>query len=101
MNVRNSTEILYYDMGQGVETFSTRKNSELPYPVLQPHQIHGDEVRIVNNRLTDRESFRGVDALITQLIDFPIGVEVLIVYQFLCMTQLRELLLPYIVVGVE
>lgn len=33
-----------YDMGHGVEAFSTEKGEVLPFPVIQAHQVHGDKV---------------------------------------------------------
>lgn len=33
-----------YDMGVGVEAFSTERGAVLPFPVIQAHQVHGDRV---------------------------------------------------------
>lgn len=33
-----------YDMGPGVEAFSTERGAVLPFPVIQAHQVHGDKV---------------------------------------------------------
>ncbi len=67
-------DLLYYDIGTDVEAFSTKKGSDLPYNVLQPHQVHGDSVAIIDDRQLTRENLRGIDALVTNLDDFPIGV---------------------------
>lgn len=68
------TGLLLYNLGEGVEAFSTRINSELPYHVIQPHQVHGDKVAIITDRMTTREQLEGIDALITNLTECPIGV---------------------------
>jgi len=61
-------------MGEGVEAFSTRKESALPYYVIQPHQVHEDKIAIIDNPYIDRENLRGIDALITSLDGCAIGV---------------------------
>ena len=38
--------LLHYSFGPGIEAFTTRRDSVLPYPVIQGHQIHGTEVAI-------------------------------------------------------
>lgn len=63
-----------YRLHPDVEAFSTEIGEELPYAVLQPHQTHTANVRIVATPDTPRESLQGVDALITPLADFAIGV---------------------------
>ncbi len=68
------SQLLYYDFGLEVEAFSTKINSQLPYYVIQSHQRNGDEVAIINDRTTKREQLEGIDALITDLIECPIGV---------------------------
>ena len=69
-----NTNLLQYNIADGVTAFSTMRNAELPYPVLQPHQIHGDEVAVVESRTLTRDDLQGVDALITALDDYPIAV---------------------------
>ena len=49
-------DLLYYDMGDGAEAFSTRKESVMPYHVIQPHQVHGDKIAVVVNPNIDREA---------------------------------------------
>lgn len=66
--------LLYYDISPGVEAFSTMLASTLPYPVLQPHQTHGINVRIIDNPSIDREDLYDTDALMTNLVDFAIAV---------------------------
>lgn len=70
----SSSELLRYDLGPGVEAFSTRRDSELPYPVVQSHQVHGVRVAIVDRPDLTREDLEGVDALVTALPDCAIGV---------------------------
>lgn len=65
---------MHYNLHPDVEAFSTRIGEELPYAVLQPHQTHTDNVRVISDRATSREDLRDVDALITSLPDFAIGV---------------------------
>ena len=62
-----SSELLRYDLGPGVEAFSTRRDSELPYPVVQSHQVHGVRVAVVDRPDLTREELEGVDALVTAL----------------------------------
>lgn len=65
---------MHYNLHPDVEAFSTQIGEELPYEVLQPHQTHTDVVRIVTDRHTTREDLQDVDALITALPDYAIGV---------------------------
>lgn len=95
-------DLLTYDLGPGVEAFTSRRDSILPCPVLTAHQVHGCRIAIVTNPLqgtenqhdpcsapapgkssqaTDlfpsevtRDDLQGYDALITDLRDFAIGV---------------------------
>ena len=61
-------------MGAGVEAFSTERDAELPYYVVQPHQVHGDVIREVTDPLTTRDELEGVDALITNVPGVAISV---------------------------
>ena len=70
----DSSGLLRYEIAGGVEAFSTLRNASLPYPVLQGHQTHGDEVVVVRDRGLTREDLEGVDALVTQLPGYAIGV---------------------------
>lgn len=63
-----------YNLHPDVEAFSTEIGEELPYVVLQPHQTHTCNIRIVTDRSTTREDLQETDALITPLADFAIGV---------------------------
>jgi len=67
-------ELLQYDLGPGVEAFSTRRSCELPYPVVQSHQVHGVRVAVVDRPDLTREDLEGVDALVTALPGCAIGV---------------------------
>ena len=66
--------LLSYDLGTGVEAFSTRRDSVLPYPVIQGHQVHGFRVGIVDRPDMRKEAFDGYDALVTGLSGVAIGV---------------------------
>ncbi len=68
------TNLLYYEMGNQVEAFSTRKGSALPYYVIQSHQIHSDKIAFITAPNTAREDLQGIDALITNLEECPIAV---------------------------
>ena len=69
-----SDRLLKYDMGAGVEAFSTERDAELPYYVVQPHQVHGCEIREVTDPMTTRAQLEGVDALITNVPGVAISV---------------------------
>lgn len=66
--------LLYYDWDKSVECFSTMIGAELPYFVIQPHQVHGDKIAIVRDPSATREDLVGYDALITNLKGLAIGV---------------------------
>ena len=68
------TGLLKYDLGTGVEAFSTRRNAELPYPVIQGHQVHDCKVAIIDRPDYTREELEGYDAFITNLPGVAIGV---------------------------
>ncbi len=67
-------ELLKYDMGEGVEAFSARRNSVLPYPVIQPHQTHSTNVAVIDRADFPSEKLDGIDALVTNLKGVAIGV---------------------------
>ena len=67
-------DLLYYPLGPGVEAFTTRRDSVLPYPVIQGHQVHGSRVAIVDRPDMTREDLEGYDALVTNLPGVSIGV---------------------------
>ena len=67
-------DLLYYSLGPGVEAFTTRRDSVLPYPVVQGHQVHGSRVAIVDRPDIRREDLEGYDAMITNLPGVAIGV---------------------------
>ena len=69
-----SDGLLKYDMGAGVEAFSTERDAELPYYVVQPHQVHGCVIREVTDPMTTRDELEGVDALITNVPGVAISV---------------------------
>lgn len=66
--------LLRYEIATGVDAFSTLRDASLPYSVLQAHQTHGDKVVVVEDRGVKRGDLEGVDALVTRLTDFAIGV---------------------------
>lgn len=66
--------ILKYDLGAGVEAFSTRRNSVLPYPVIQGHQVHDCKVAVIDRPGLTREDLEGYDAFVTDLPGVAVGV---------------------------
>ena len=67
-------ELLYFNLGPGVEAFTSRRDSVLPYPVIQGHQVHGSRVAIIDRPWMTREELEGYDAFITNLPGVAIGV---------------------------
>ncbi len=67
-------DLLYYSMNPGVEAFTLRRDSVLPYPVIQGHQVHGSKVAIIDRPGLTREELEGFDAFITNLPGVAIGV---------------------------
>lgn len=67
-------ELLHYSLGPGVEAFTTRRDSELPFPVIQGHQVHGSKVALIDRPGMAREELEGFDAFITNLPGVAIGV---------------------------
>ena len=63
-----------YNIALGVEAFSTERDAELPYYVVQPHQVHGVVIKEVTDPLTTREQLEGVDALMTDVPGVAISV---------------------------
>lgn len=69
----NST-VLEYFLGEGVEAFSTRRDSVLPYEVICAHQVHDSNVACVETPGLTREDLEGFDALITSNPECAIAV---------------------------
>ena len=68
------SELLKYDLGAGVDAFSTRRESELPYPVIQGHQVHEAKVAFIERPGMTREELEGYDVFVTTLPGVAIGV---------------------------
>lgn len=66
--------LLRYRLGAGVEAFTSRRDSVLPYPVIQGHQVHGSRIAIVDRPDLTREDLEGYDAFITDIPGIAIGV---------------------------
>ena len=66
--------LLPYNLGPGVEAFSTQRNAALPYPVIQGHQVHDCKVAVVDRSDMTREDLEGYDAFVTNLPGVAIGV---------------------------
>lgn len=67
------TELLQYNIGAGVEAFSTRRESVLPCPVIQGHQVHDCRVAVIDRPCLTREDLEGYDAFVTNLSGVAIG----------------------------
>ena len=67
-------ELLGYSLGKGAEAFTTRRDSVLPYPVIQGHQVHGDRIAVVDRPDLTRADLEGYDAFICKLPGVAIGV---------------------------
>ena len=68
------SDLLKYDLGTGAEAFSTRRDSELPYPVIQGHQVHDCKVAVIDRPSMTRVELEGFDAFVTELPGVAIGV---------------------------
>ncbi len=66
--------LLQYDLGPGVEAFSTRRDCVLPYPVIEAHQVHGFRVAVIDRPGVRKEELNGYDALMTALPGVAVGV---------------------------
>lgn len=66
--------LLKYNLGAGVEAFSTQRDAALPYPVIQGHQVHDCKVAVVDRADMTREDLEGYDAFVTNLPGVAIGV---------------------------
>ena len=71
--LRESEGLHEYDMGPGVEAFSTTRDALLPYPVVQAHQTHGVEVALIDRPDITREELEGIDAMMTDNRGIAIG----------------------------
>ena len=67
------SDLLKYDLGPGVESFTTMRDAALPCPVVIGHQVHGCKVAVVERPGLTREDLEGYDALITNL---PVAIGV-------------------------
>ena len=63
-----------YQIADNIIAFSTERGEELPFYVVQPHQVHGCVIREVTDPFTTREKLEGVDALVTNVPGVAISV---------------------------
>ena len=63
-----------YDIAENIIAFSTERDEELPFYVVQPHQVHGTVIKEVTEPMTTREQLEGVDALMTDVPGVAISV---------------------------
>lgn len=69
-----SLPLLTHHLDAHAESFSTRRDSFLPYPVITGHQVHGIKVAVVERPDMTRDDLEGYDALVTNLRGIAIGV---------------------------
>lgn len=67
-------QLLTYSLGEGVEAFTTRRDSVLPYPVIQGHQVHGLRIAVVDRPDMTREDLEGYDAFVCAVPGIAVGV---------------------------
>ena len=63
-----------YQIADDVIAFSTERDEELPFYVVQPHQVHGTVIKEVVDPMTTRDMLEGVDALVTDVPGVAISV---------------------------
>lgn len=63
-----------YQIADNIIAFSTEREDQLPFYVVQPHQVHGCVIREVTDPLTTRDELEGVDALVTDVPGVAISV---------------------------
>lgn len=68
-----ASTLLYYNLGPGVTAFSTPRGAELPFPVVQAHQVHGDKIAYIDSPSLTREDLEGIDALMTDVPGIAVG----------------------------
>ncbi len=66
--------MIRYDIADAVEAFTAGREDNLPYPVVQAHQVHGSKVAVIGRPGITRELLEGYDALVTCLPGVAIGV---------------------------
>lgn len=66
--------LLEYSLGPGVEAFTSRRDSILPYPVVQGHQVHGCRVAVIDRPGLTRQDLEGYDAFVCDIPGIAIGV---------------------------
>ena len=91
--------LLRYNIAPQVEAFSTCRDAELPYYVVQPHQVHGCQIREVVDPLTPRSALEGVDALVTNVPVLRFMYVRPIVFRCCCMTLCIRQLRLFMTVG--
>ena len=69
-----TSTLLKYDLGAGAEAFTSRRDSVLPYPVTQGHQVHDCKVAVIDRPGLTRQDLEGYDAFVTNLPGVAIGV---------------------------
>lgn len=85
-----SVDPLRHHLGKGVESFSTRRNSILPYPVITGHQVHGIKVAVVERPDMTRDDLEGYDALVTNLRGWPLGCVLRTVFRSSFLTRTKQ-----------
>ena len=63
-----------YSLHPDVSAMTVGRDSALPFPVLQMHQVHDVRVAVIDDPDITSEQLDGYDAMITNLRDLAIGV---------------------------
>ena len=63
-----------YSLHPDVSAMTVGRDSALPFPVLQMHQVHDVHVAVIDNPDITSEQLDGYDAMITNLRGLAIGV---------------------------
>lgn len=69
-----ASNIIRFELGEGVEAFTAGRDAVLPYEVTVGHQVHGIKVAEVSRPGMTREELEGYDALVTNVPGCAIGV---------------------------
>jgi len=65
---------MLHHIDPSITAFSTERDQELPFEVLQPHQTHTDRIAVIDRCGYTRDDLMETDALVTNLRGYAIGV---------------------------
>ena len=70
----SAVNYIEYSLHPDVSAMTVGRDSALPFPVLQMHQVHDVHVAVIDNPDITSEQLYGYDAMITNLRGLAIGV---------------------------